>query len=871
MSWFDALIQQVRDAFSGVVSTVQDTISSSLAGVSGALNYVAGGLTGAIYNAQNNVGNAINYVYNGLNNTIGSVQSNIGNTINGATGYLAQRLTDTQNEVATAANNVVNTVTNNVSSGLANVSNVVNGAVYSLTSNINNITSAVGNAVNSARSAIQSQIDGAQAQTSSLINNLTGGIGSAISNGLNTVTSSLGTFTQNIQAGIDSALAGVGADVSAVVTGLTASLQNLSPDLGAIVKAIEMGQPIQDAIKTLGDLVKLGLEGWTVNLDLVSTHKAQTYADILSGKYTDPQQLVTALFDPPPDESFPTRFIELMGAIVGVLGLFSAVGGVLARPWVQAINHNHQTELLTADQLALGVVQSQIDATVAADNASFLGLAADKFDFLVRLAGNPPGLGEVLEMWRRGFMTEDQVNQALKESRLKNKYNDQVKQLRYVLPPISDVIRMAVREAWDDSVANQFGYDADFPAKVSELAPQLGIDPDWIRRYWRAHWTLPSVQQLFEMLHRTKETGVTAGVVDQALRVNDVPEYWRQKLIAISYAPFTRVDVRRMYKTKVLDIAAVKQAYLDIGYNDQRAQQLADFTVKLEDTQAQLDPDALERKIYTALENLFVRGKRSESDLRTAMQKFGWGQTAIDSQVEIAKLREEAYNKVDSKDISGLTDVSVQRQIVEKTIDLYIRNQKTLGDVSAAMNEYGWGDDIQQLILKRAELDKLYDAAPTQKQQLKDLSISAVLEAYVTHTYTVDETKTRLMALGLSADDAQTYIDIKDYQAASSQRTKIIAALQKAFEQNRLTETQTTTALLQFGFAQPEAENYLTLWTLEKSLIHKDFTEAQLATFFKHGVISGQQYETELANLGWSPDQIKLWAALRGADVTVTG
>ena len=66
--------------------------------------------------------------------------------------------------------------------------------------------------------------------------------------------------------------------------------------------------------------------------------------------------------------------------------------------------------------------------------------------------------------------------------------------------------------------------------------------------------------------------------------------FWRDKLLQISYAPFTRVDIRRMNALGILDEPAVQRAYQDIGYDTARATLLTDFTLALN---ADEDPDDL--------------------------------------------------------------------------------------------------------------------------------------------------------------------------------------------------------------------------------------------------------------------------------------
>jgi len=156
-------------------------------------------------------------------------------------------------------------------------------------------------------------------------------------------------------------------------------------------------------------------------------------------------------------------------------------------------------------------------------------------------------------------------------------YFDVYKTLAYQIPPVADIITMAVREAFSPAIAAKFGQYEDFPPDFAEYAAMKGLDEEWAKRYWAAHWSLPSPQQGFQMLHR--------GVIDNnelnmLMRAQDIMPFWRDKLMQIAYRPLTRVDVRRMYKEAVLDEGEVYESYLDQGYSDKNAERMADFTIK---------------------------------------------------------------------------------------------------------------------------------------------------------------------------------------------------------------------------------------------------------------------------------------------------
>ncbi|KKK92206.1 hypothetical protein LCGC14_2705250, partial [marine sediment metagenome] len=169
------------------------------------------------------------------------------------------------------------------------------------------------------------------------------------------------------------------------------------------------------------------------------------------------------------------------------------------------------------------------------------------------------------------------LDDELRKVGVHNNYHALYKELAYQIPPVADIITMAVREAFTPEIARRFGQYQDLPPEFVEWAGKKGLSKDWAERYWAAHWSLPSVQQGFEMLHR--------GIIGQddmnlLMRALDIMPYWRDKLIAMAYRPLTRVDVRRMYGLGTLDEAGINKAYRDLGYNSFNAGKMSDFTVR---------------------------------------------------------------------------------------------------------------------------------------------------------------------------------------------------------------------------------------------------------------------------------------------------
>jgi len=169
------------------------------------------------------------------------------------------------------------------------------------------------------------------------------------------------------------------------------------------------------------------------------------------------------------------------------------------------------------------------------------------------------------------------LEDELRKTGIHPNYFDVYKTLAFPIPPVNDIITMAVREAFTPEIAQRFGQYEGMPKDYVDAVQKKGISKEWAERYWAAHWSLPSIQQGFGMLHR----GIIGeGDLQLLMRALDIMPFWRDKLMQLSFKPLTRVDVRRMHLLGTIDDEGVKRAYLDLGYNPYNAGRMADFTIR---------------------------------------------------------------------------------------------------------------------------------------------------------------------------------------------------------------------------------------------------------------------------------------------------
>ncbi|KKK54448.1 hypothetical protein LCGC14_3084650, partial [marine sediment metagenome] len=171
----------------------------------------------------------------------------------------------------------------------------------------------------------------------------------------------------------------------------------------------------------------------------------------------------------------------------------------------------------------------------------------------------------------------------------------------------SDMIRWAVREVFTPEIVAELGLADEFPSEFVAEAAKIGMDEPIAKNEWMAHWVLPSIQQGFAMLHRRvkKPDGSTFEIedMDRLLRVQDVMPFFRGMLTQIAFRPFTRVDVRRMHKMGVLDATEVKSAYMDIGFDDEKATAMTEFTIQFN---TEGDRDLTKTEILRALDRRVI-------------------------------------------------------------------------------------------------------------------------------------------------------------------------------------------------------------------------------------------------------------------------
>ena len=284
-------------------------------------------------------------------------------------------------------------------------------------------------------------------------------------------------------------------------------------------------------------------------------------------------------------EDFSYNFIRFVANVVSALAFPILIAQARATACLQMWNEGNPSLEMPPPEAILSVFRGLLSHDEGISKIQRQGFSNENAERILTVARPLPEENTLLTMWLREFLTDAETDKAFEGKGWTAEWTQHYKDIAFFIPPVQDLITMAVREVFDPVIAAEFGQFEDFPEEFGKWAKQQGVSDEWAKNYWAAHWALPSIQMGFEMLHRRV---IDETKLKQLMVALDIMPGWRDELIQISYTPFTRIDIRRMNRVGVLSSEDVYEAYLDIGYSPAKARQLQDFVQRLNEPQETL-------------------------------------------------------------------------------------------------------------------------------------------------------------------------------------------------------------------------------------------------------------------------------------------
>lgn len=567
----------------------------------------------------------INYVANLVNGLLGQVVNLINAVINQVVGLFNALVASIQNLLAgflTTLQGLVQNVLSTIAGYFINAWNlffgVIQQAMTAVQAFINNMAADVRTFVETVVSTIRSWIDDALTTIRNLIDAAAEAVVNVVNAVRDTVAQVIGGIIESVVAAYDATIAVIQASFDLLFQGATSIIETVNSRIGDLAGAFttsldqliqnllqiseEQFAPIREVLHALIDPFVDMLNPRDQEQVLAAVLQMASPNTLALRNRADAYLLVRALMPTSKIGRFAWNTIFAIGMSLYV---YSGIANANAQVILQEFSREYSWQLMSPADVAQAYRRGKIERANALEILGRHGYPQPQANMMLDNYDAVPAPGDLTSFLNRGLIGEAEYTASMFQNGLSPRWTQVVKDAAQIIPPVQDLITMAVKEAFTPSVIQRFGLMEDFPPEFATWAQKQGLSTEWAQRYWAAHWGLPSVQMGYEMLHR----GIIGeDDLDLLLRTQDITPFWREKLKLISFANFTRVDIRRMHALGILDEAQVIRAYQDIGYDPEKAALMMQFTVQLNQSADPENPDDLGKLTRASVLNFYGDG-----------------------------------------------------------------------------------------------------------------------------------------------------------------------------------------------------------------------------------------------------------------------
>lgn len=511
-----------------------------------------------------------------------------------------------------------------------------------------------------------------------------------------------------------------------------------------------------------------------------------------------------------------------------------SIGGAITpalAPLTQDIQNEtwsaHQVKPLTLAEAAQGAAHELVPALDWEAEAAFSGLNPERFAALTEMQLEAPQTGQLLELLRRGVVTDAQVDAALARNGMVGQWRERVRRLALVLPSVTDMVRFAVREVYDPASRAALDLDAEFPQAFADDAALIGLDAEQAGKFWAAHWDLPSYEQGTEMLFRGE---ITQAQFAGLLKALDYAPTWRGKLEAIArrIPPLTdmiRFAVREVYSPAIRS---------ELGLDD-------DFPAEFVPEAALHGMDENRARQYWAAHwrlpsaqqgsRMLWRGEITQAQLSTLLRALDYPPYWREKLSNIAHL------------VPGRVDLR----------RMYRADVITRAQVHAGYVRLGYTDTDAETLTRFADAEK---AGGTGRAEATRSELAAEFEGgFITEA----EYRADLALLGFSGPDQDIQVELGGARAVKTERGRVVTAIHKAYVAHKILEPQTRVALAGTNMIPEAIDRILPLWTLERDLTKHELSDSQLRAAYRKSAVTLEQAVAELVSRDYTDADARVY------------
>jgi hypothetical protein len=466
--------------------------------------------------------------------------------------------------------------------------------------------------------------------------------------------------------------------------------------------------------------------------------------------------------------------------------------------------------LPTVADAALGILRNDITSAQGYELARANGMTDADFDLLILNTGEPPGIMQLLEAYRREFIDENTLHRGVLQSRIRDEWWPTIFALRYEPLSTADAIQSSVQ-----------GYITKDKAK--EYATQNGLNPDDFDAAWLAAG---------EPLSRTEMTYlVNWGFAT----MDDYKNALRQSRLKDSY-----IDLAENLIKRPMSVADAVEGFVQNYLTEKQADDIMGMNGLRDQDKVILREIAGEPVSKTEALTLLRRGEMTLDQVKQALRESRLKDKYIDQVIEL------------QTNYPGIYDIRLL--VSEGAID------DTQAAKLLAIEGYP-ADLIKPLIAAFSGASSTASKAVTEAM-LADLFLESAINA--------TEFTEMLQALGYSPANAALILEVNQWKAELTARNSLLARVRTLYVGNKITaqqaENDLTVALVPYAVVTKVMAD----WELERTATVKLLSEAQIVDAWNSSLFSDNDPPVNtsmavayLAKLGYSPDDADILLELK--------
>jgi len=465
---------------------------------------------------------------------------------------------------------------------------------------------------------------------------------------------------------------------------------------------LSVADSVAMAAKRIGDLTFLANEaaGQGINRDRFGlltqlaalTHSAVDILDLLNRRVITHDGALFWLRRAGYDDDAAQQFLALANAVISVQDL--------------------------AEMKVKGIITVDQGRTLA----GLTGYSPEDYDRYELLAGEPPALDTLFLAWRRGVITETDVDRGIRQSHLRDEWIPTAKSMRWVPLDVSEVVAGVVQNHITT-------------AEGVAMAALVGVTPELFNLLVENHGNPPSPTDALEWFNRGL---IDRAMFDQIFRESHTKDKYIPLFFNARHRLLTLAEIRLLFRDGAMTRDEAITRLLDLGHTPENAAIIingasAQRTAKARDLTRDQVVALYRDQIITA------------DDARSMLHAMGWDDQDAQWIIDLANLQrlQVFMNAAISR---------VRSQYVAYRIDS--------NTASAALDSLQVATDARDSYLTLWDIERSVST--------KELTTAEVISAAKKQIITADDAYNRLLGQGYAADDAAIKLAIAGLSATTT-------------------------------------------------------------------------------------------------------